>query len=253
MSVDILPSIAAVFVLMMARLGTMVMLLPAIGEQFIASRFRLGLALWLVLVLFPLARPYYPETVTDMTVAIRLLVSELMVGFMLGVTGRLLLSSLQTAGSVMAQQLGLGFVMQVDPTQGQQGALMGNFLVLTGTALLFATDLHHLSIRALGDSYLFFQPGELPDAGDAAHYAVVVAAGAFAVGIQIAAPLLLFGFVFNVGLGVLARLMPQMQVFFIAVPASMMLGYALLAVSMVSIMTVFADHVRDGLIQLVAR
>lgn len=253
MSFEILPTLAMVFMLMMARIGTLVMLLPALGEQVIPVRMRLGMAVLLILIFFPFARPYYPQALPGLVEAVQLLVTEFAIGMVIGITGRLLLSSLQVAGSVMAQQLGLGFVMQIDPTQGQQGAILGNFLVLTGIALMFATDLHHLSIRALGDSYLIFPPGDFPETGDAAFYAVKVAAGAFAVGIQIAAPLLLFGFVFNVGLGVLARLMPQMQVFFIAVPATMMLGYALLAISFVTLMSVFADHVRAGIVELLMR
>ena len=68
---------------------------------------------------------------------------------MLGLTARLTISALQVAGSVIAQQLGLGFVTAVDPTQGQQGVIVGNFLTLLGVTLIFATDLHHLVIAAL--------------------------------------------------------------------------------------------------------
>ena len=66
---------------------------------------------------------------------------------------------MQIAGSVVAQQMGLGFVTAVDPTQGQQGMIVGNFLGVLGVTLIFATDLHHLVIAALNDSYTLFQPG----------------------------------------------------------------------------------------------
>ena len=85
-------------------------------------------------------------------------------------TARLTISALQVAGSVVAQQLGLGFVTAVDPTQGQQGVIVGNFLTMLGITLIFATDLHHLVIAALNDSYTLFQPGEMPLVGDVAQH-----------------------------------------------------------------------------------
>ena len=71
---------------------------------------------------------------------------EIFIGAVLGITARLMISALQVAGFVIAQQLGLGFVTAVDPTQGgQQGVLVANFLTMLGVTLIFATDLHHLS------------------------------------------------------------------------------------------------------------
>jgi flagellar biosynthetic protein FliR len=71
-------------------------------------------------------------------------------------------------GAVVAQQMGLGFVTAVDPTQGQQNVIVGNFLTLVGVTLIFATDLHHLVIAALNDSYRLFAPGEMLPFGDIA-------------------------------------------------------------------------------------
>ena len=85
-----------------------------------------------------------------------------------GLTARLTISALEVAGSVIAQQLGLGFVTAVDPTQGEQGAIVGNFLTMLGVTLIFATDMHHLVIAALNDSYTLFKPGEVPAVGDIA-------------------------------------------------------------------------------------
>src|SRR5207244_12703670 len=120
------------------------------------------------------------------------LFQELIVGGVLGLTARLAISALQMTGSVVAQQLGLGFVTAVDPTQNQQGLLVGNFLTVLGVALVFATDLHHLAIAAMNDSYTFFQPGELPLMGDAAEHVTRVVAAAFRIGIQLSATLLSF-------------------------------------------------------------
>ena len=156
---------------------------------------------------------------------------------------RVTLAALQVAGSVIAQQLGLGFVTSVDPTtEGTQGILVGNFLTLLGVTMLFATDSHHLVIAALNDSYSIFSPGEPIPSGDVAALATRAFTGAFRIGMQLAAPFLVFGLVFNIGLGVLARLMPQMQVYFVGVPLSILAGFLILAVVIAAMMGTFLDY-----------
>jgi flagellar biosynthetic protein FliR len=152
---------------------------------------------------------------------------------------------------VIAQQVGLGFVTAVDPTQnGQQGVLIGNFLTILGITLIFATDLHHLVIAALNDSYALFRPGEIPLIGDVAALTTKTIATAFKIGIQLAGPFLVFGLLFNLGLGVLSRLMPQMQVFFIGLPLSILLGLLILLLVVGAIMTVFIGSMETVLRQL---
>jgi flagellar biosynthetic protein FliR len=154
---------------------------------------------------------------------------------------------LQVAGSVIANQLGLGFVTAVDPTQNQQGVLIGNFLALLGVTLIFATDMHHLVIAGLNNSYKLFHPGEMPVVGDMAQLVTTTIAGAFKIGIQLSAPFLAFGLLFNLGLGVLSRLMPQMQVFFIGMPLTIILGLLLFLIVLGAMMGVFVSYLEDVL------
>ncbi len=248
--ISLLPSLAAAFLLVFARIGTMVMLLPGLGELNIPMRVRLTLALVLTAILLQLHRNAYPLDLTVPGPVLALLFQELLVGAVLGLTARLTVSALQVAGSIVAQQLGLGFVTAVDPTQGQQGVILGNFLAVLGVTLVFATDLHYLVIAALNDSYRLFRPGEIPIFGDvAAHFTKTVAA-AFRVGVQLSAPFIVFGLLFNLGLGVLSRLMPQMQVFFVGLPLSILLGFLILILVLGAMMGTFLDHVEGVLHQL---
>src|ERR1700736_5425626 len=211
MRVDItfLPALAAAFMLMFARIGTMMMLLPGLGETGVPSRVRLVAALVLTAVLLPLHRPAYHVDLRTLGPVLLAFAQELLIGAMLGLTARLTLSALQVAGSIVAQQLGLGFVTAVDPTQGQQGIIVGNFLTMLGITMIFATDLHHLVIAGLHDSYRLFAPGEIPVVNDVTQLVIRTTADAFRIGIQLSGPFLVFGLVFNIALGVLSRLMPQ--------------------------------------------
>jgi flagellar biosynthetic protein FliR len=178
------------------------------------------------------------------------MVHELIIGIVLGATARVTLSALNVAGSVIAQQLGLGFVTAVDPTQGQQGQIVGNFLTILGLTLLFATDSHYLVIAALSESYRIFSPGEIMPTGDVAALATSAFSAAFKIGLQLSAPFLVFGLVFNIGLGVLARLMPQMQVYFVGVPLSIMVGFLIFGVVLAAMMNTYFDYFNGVMRQL---
>lgn len=253
MTLQLLPNDVAAFILILARVGALVMLLPALGEENVSPRFRLTIAVLLAFVFWPFARPLYQIDADDPARLVWLLITEIAVGLMLGLVGRFIMSALSVAGNVIANQLGLGFVMTVDPTQGQQGAIVGTFLSLLAIAMIFATDLHHLVITAIGESYEAFRPGVVPESGDAAKLALTSAADAFRIGVQLSAPFLAFGLVFNLGLGVLARLMPQLQVFFVAAPLTLIAGFGLLAITIGVLMTVFLDGVSDTLRILLGR
>lgn len=248
--VSFLPALAAAFLLTFARVGTMVMLLPGVGEMNVPARVRLTMALVLAAILLPAHQKAYAVDLKALGPVLLLLFQELLVGAVLGLTARLAISALQVAGSVIAQQLGLGFVTAVDPTQNQQGLLVGNFLTVLGITLIFATDLHHLVIAALNDSYTIFQPGEVPLVGDMAQHVTTIIATSFRIGIQLSAPFLVFGLLFNLGLGLLSRLLPQMQVFFIGMPLSILLGLLLLVLVIGAMMGTFTGYLEGVLSEL---
>jgi flagellar biosynthetic protein FliR len=252
MQIDIsfLPALAAAFILVFARVGTMLMLLPGLGELNVPIRIRLTVAVLLAAVLLPLHQNAYQIDLRSFGPLIGMLGEELFIGAVLGLSVRLIMSCLQVAGAVIAQQVGLGFVTAVDPTLGQQGVLIGNFLAVLGVTLIFATDLHHLVIAALDDSYTLFAPGEMPLLGDVAALTTRTVSTAFRIGIQLSAPFMVFGLLFNLGLGVLSRLMPQMQVFFVGLPLSILLGLMIFLLVLGALMNVFLSEVEAVLTRL---
>ena len=249
--VSFLPLFAAAFLLSFARIGTMVMLLPGLGELTVSPRVRLAIALALTAVIMPLHRGDYQVDLRAFGPVLMTLGQEILIGIVLGMLSRLTIASLQIAGSIVAQQMGLGFVTAVDPTQGQQGMLVGNFLGVLGMTLIFATDMHHLVISALNDSYTLFKPGEMPPVGDVASLFGTTVTGTFRIGVQLSAPFLVFGLLFNLGLGLLARLMPQMQVFFVGMPLSILAGFMILTLVLGAMMMTFLDYV-EGVLRVMS-
>ncbi len=231
-----------VFLLVFARTGAMVMLLPAIGEMGVPARVRLILALAISFALLPSVAGNYPPQAPASTVALGILIiQETTAGVLVGAMARIIVSALSVAGFLIATQTGLAYAQTLDPTQGQQGAVVGNFFTLLGTVMIFATGLHHMAIAAIAGSYTLIPPGGSLPTADMAELAIRLTSGAFALGFQLAAPFLVFGFVIYAAIGLLARLMPQMQVFFIAMPINILAGFFLMMLLMGAMMTLYLN------------
>jgi flagellar biosynthetic protein FliR len=234
------------YLLVFARLGTITMLLPGFGELSVPARIRLALALAITLVIYPLVHdtlPPQPDRLLPLAFTVG---GEVAVGALIGGTGRIIFSALHVAGTVIAYMTSLSFAQSVDPGQGGQSVTVTTFLSVLGVALIFASGLHYVMIAAMRDSYLLFVPAHLPDTGDFGQLAVAMVGRAFALGIQIAAPFLVFGLLFNIGLGLVSRLMPQLQIFFIAAPAQILAGFGILLVTLGAGMTLFLTAFGDS-------
>ena len=218
--------------LLFARIGAVLMLAPGFGESAIPVRFRLTIAFLATIALAPPLVNTVPPQPDTLGGVISLVVLELLIGGILGAVARIFMSAMAVAGQAIAMQTGLGFAMQLDPTVGQQGALLGAFLSLLAVVLVFSFGIHHWMLEAAADSYGLFPIGTFPLIGDTAQYAVTALAESFRLGIQIAAPAIAFALIFNLALGLVNRLIPQIQIFFVALPSSILLGLTIVALGM---------------------
>jgi len=247
-SLNWLPATAYFYILIFARVGSIMMLMPALGEMTIPAQMRLGFALIFSLVLYPLVQPELPDMPADILMVLVYLLHELAIGLILGSITRLVTMAAAVAGSVIAFQSGLSGAQGADPINGgAHGALIGAFLSMLGVTLIFATDLHHVALMAIRDSYMIFSPKEPLMFGDAAQMAVQSAASAFVIGIQMSAPFIVLGLVFYLGMGLLARMMPQLQIFFVAMPATIWVGLILLGLLLTMMMGWYLTHFENEL------
>ena len=247
-SLNWLPATAYLYVLIFARVGSILMLMPALGEMVVPVRMRLGFALVFSLVLFPIVSPSLPPLPNDVIQVLVYLLHELAIGLILGAITRLVTLAAAVAGSVIAFQAGLSGAQGADIVNGgAPGALIGGFLSMLGVVLIFATDLHHVALMAIRDSYMIFSPKDPLMFGDAAQMALQSAASAFVIGVQMSAPFIVLGLVFYLGMGILGRMMPQLQVFFVAMPATIWVGLILLALLLTMMMGWYLTHYESQL------
>ncbi|MBX6320968.1 MAG: flagellar type III secretion system protein FliR [Rhodospirillaceae bacterium] len=236
------------FLAVFARIGSTLMLLPGFGEAYVAPRIRLGLALVLSFTLMPVVGGSVPAMPDSVWRLLLVLGNEIGIGLFLGTLARLMLLALNVAGTIIAFQTSLANALANDPTSAQQASISATFLMALGVLLIFASNLHYLMFRAMVDSYAVFPPGTLPIIGDMADLVTRTVSASFMLAVQIAAPFLVIGLVFYLGLGLLARLMPQVQVFFIAMPAQILVGFVLLLLGTSAAMLWFLDHF-EGVLQ----
>lgn len=247
MTISYLPQTAFVFMLIFSRLGTMLMLMPALGEAVVSGRIRLLLALMITLVMMPVVQSQYGTLPTSLWASISMVVGEIAVGMFVGTSARLVMSVTHVAGTVIAFQTGLAFAQSSDIVQGIQGAIVGSFLSMLAITLIFVMDLHHLLIGAMHASYTMFTPGDVLPLGSFAQMAIDTVTASFKVGIQLSAPFIVFGLMFYFGIGVLSRLMPQIQIFFVAMPANIGVGFLLFMLLLTVMMNWFLEHFKSTL------
>lgn len=237
-----LPTQAFAFVLVLSRTSMVVMLLPGLGEVEPPPVVRAGLTLALTALVFPGVTQLVPPT--SGIVAAGMIVAELGAGAMLGWLARLPVMALTMSGAVVSYMLGLSSVVQPDPALGGQSAALARLFGLVAPVLLLSTGLYALPLSALAGSYQLIGPGELVPAGPLAETVTSAVAASFGLAIQLAAPFILVGSVFQVALGLLARLVPQLQAYTAAVPGQILGGLLLLMLIAVPLLGEWTEAIR---------
>ena len=230
-----------------ARIGAAVMLLPGFGEVFIPGRVRLLIAAGITIVVTPVVSQYIPPAPEGPLGMFVVLGHEIAIGLFLGAMARAMIAALHMAGVIIGFQTSLANAHLFDPVNATQGSLVGSFLNVLGVFLIFATDLHHLMLIAVIDSYSLFVPGGVLPIGDFSDAAARVIAQSFVLAMQIAAPFIVMGMLFYLGMGLLARLMPQVQIFFIVIPVQIFMGFLVMAITLSAGMTWFLESFQANL------
>lgn len=235
------------FLLTFVRIGAAVTIMPGVGDTFVPQNIRLYIALGLSLVLSPAVAPHLPDPVPQTGALFLLIGSEFVVGIFIGTVARTLMTALDTAGMLVSMMSGLGNAQIFNPGSATQGSLMGALLSITGMLLLFATDMHRLLFFGLVGSYDLFPVGDVPDAGSMAEMMARTVSAAFTTGLRIAGPFIVVGLLLYIGMGVLTRLMPQVQVFMLTMPVQILLAFVTLSIAFSSIMLFWLSQFEQGM------
>ena len=208
------------------RVGAMMALVPAFGEQVIPLRIRLVITLAFTAIAAPAVAPIMPPASANPGPLFTLIAAEALAGLALGIGLRLFTIALQTAGSIAAQATSLSQFFGgagVDPQPA-----MSQILVMAGLALAVTLGLHTALAELIILSYTFFPPARFPDASSLAEWGVAHIARAFSLAFTLAMPFVILSLIFYVALGAINKAMPQLMVAFVGAPAITWAGLAVL-------------------------
>lgn len=242
-----LPLQAYAFLIIFTRLAGTVMLMPGFGEAFAPARVRLMFAILLTIVAAPMIEPLVPPEPKSLIGLFVLLGGELLVGVYIGLLSRIMLLTLDTAGRFISTSVGMANAQIFNPSIANQASIPGLLLTTMGIMVLFATNLHHTLILAVIDSYTLFPIGNPMPSGDTALVISRMVADSFTLALQLSAPFIVLSLVFFMALGILARLMPQLQIFFVGLPIQLAGGMFLFAASFSGLFTIFLGYYAEGL------
>lgn len=226
---DIVVANVFAFLLIFMRFGTALMIMPGIGDSFVSPQIRLAFALAFCFVLMPFLSASVPPMPPSTPALILLLLAEGLIGIFIGTVMRIMMSALDTAGSTISIQAGFANALVFNPSTATQGSLIGAMYSMMGVTLLFIVNLHHFLLAAVVESYALFPAnGAMLDMGSVAVVISRAVSVAFRTGVQLALPFIVVGLLVHICFGLLGRLMPQVQIFFLALPVQILMSLILL-------------------------
>jgi flagellar biosynthetic protein FliR len=245
-----LPAWSFAFMLVLARFGAAMALLPGLGEATVPGVVRVGLALGITILLLPAIFPQPPPMPDAGLTAAGMVTAEVMTGLWLGWLARLFCLALPIAAQFIAFLLGISTVLQPDVELGPQTTALAALFGIAAPLAILISGLYVLPLTALVGSYRLIPPGALLPAADGTATAVAAVGQAFGLALRLASPFVLAAIVWHVAIGLVARLVPRLQIYFVSLPGQIVGGLALLATLFGVILAAWQDAVRDGLVAL---
>lgn len=244
---DVLSLNVYAFLLIFVRIGAFFLIASGFSAGQVSPRIRLLIALAVSFILTPTLIDKLPPMPSHPVLLVALILGEFVIGAMIGSVVKILFSAMQVAGTITSFVSAMANALVFDPISESQSAIVAGFLGTIAIVLLFVTNLHHVMLQALVDSYTLFEPGKLPPIGDIAELITRQVAGAFSLGVQLAAPMIVVAFTYYLGLGLLTRLEPNIPIFFVGLPLQILMALVTLMITVPAISLYFLDRANEGI------
>ena len=225
------PHTLIVGLLIFLRVGLILIMLPVLGHSVVPMQTKAGLALLISILLYPVVAPTVPAIPLAPVALAVIAVKEIFIAGMIGLFAQLVFSAVQFAGQVMSYQMGLAVANIFDPVTQSQEAVVGQIATTTAMLIWLAVGAHHLLLMALSDSFHLLPIGASWSFHGWMALSDAVAA-MFVTGLRLMAPIMVLLLFVYVALGLLARTVPQIQVFFVSAPLTVALGLLVFALSL---------------------
>lgn len=219
--------------LVFLRISAILALMPVIGERAVPVRVKAGLGLFIALIVFPAIRvdPLSLRTDTAIVAIGFTMAGEVLIGVTIGFAVRLIFAGIQFAGNMIGLQMGLAIANVFDPVSSSQVSIMAEFYYLFAMLVYLAVDAHHLLISAIVDSYSFVAPFGFQFSEPLIQFIMQISKGLFITAVKICAPVMAVLLFSNVALGVVARTVPQINIFIVGMPLHVATGLVMIGLT----------------------
>jgi flagellar biosynthesis protein FliR len=221
-----------VFLVCLARMAAMVGALPIFNSSQAAIRLRLGLAVAISLLIFPVLDLSLSEQQTTPAGLGLIIIQETLLGLLLGFVVQLIFFAVQFGATIVGYQMGLSAAEIMDPQHQQQIPLLSQFQNIIAILFFLALNIHHLLLRVIVDSYMILPPGNLNFSGNAIPFVVIMTGEMFVLGLRLVAPVLVVLMLSMFILGIMSRVFSQLQVFMLSFPINISLALIVIGLSM---------------------
>lgn len=246
------------FLFLIMRLSAMVLTLPFLNFRMVPSPVKIVLIVVLSVGLYPVVRLqplYIPRGPVELGI---LILGELFLGMIVGFVAQLVFAGIQLGGMIINQQMGLSMASMLDPQNAQQSSIIANFQYITAVLVFFSVQAHHGFIYTMAESLHTIPLLDFTVSKNVIVPLVALLAKAFIMAVRLSAPVLVTLLLANVALGIVARLVPQMNIFVLSFPVNFGVGLIVLALALPYIVMgfrhLFADLGRDllGILNVVS-
>jgi len=235
------------FFIILARFAPALLLLPGFGDKITPLYIRGHLGILIAFLLTPLLSPALPSIPENALAILGIMGKEMVVGAFIGLIGRTFFYVLEAVGSFISMQIGFSSAMAFQPLTQEQSSSIATFLLMTGIFLCFLMDLHHEMIISLFKSYSLFLPGT-SFFEEMSPFFIKILSSSFILALQLSAPILFSQLIFFISIGILNRLIPQIQVFFVSLPLQIILGLGVFFLALAGLFNVFMEAYQTFLI-----
>ena len=210
------------FFLVLLRVSTIVVMIPILGDRTTPVRVKGGLAIFITLLVLPSVDP---AAGADDLFALGLRMGgEVLIGIILGFACRLAFTGIQMAGQLVGFQIGFSIVNIIDPLTSEQVSIVAELQYLFAGLLFLGVNGHHMLIQAVSESYSVLPVLGFHMTGELAQSLVDLSRNMFVIAVKISAPIVVALLFANIGLGLIARTVPQMNVFIVGFPLQIAIG-----------------------------
>jgi flagellar biosynthetic protein FliR len=241
---------APAFALVLARVGAAMALLPGLGETVAPAVVRIGLALAITILLLPELQPMMPPVPAAGLSMALMIAGEVITGLWFGWITRMIVLALPICAQFIGYLIGLSSVLQPDSELGAQSGALGKLFEMAAPVLLLVTGMYRLPLIALNGLFHLIPPGQMLPVADTTEIAVHAVGSGFSLALQLASPFVVIGIVWHIAMGLVARIVSRMQIYFVSMPGQIMAGLALLMLTGSAIILAWRDSTQTYFILL---